>query len=70
MSFGDFFVQLIKFQHEIGIKKALKHTEKDVKKIIVNAEDCILNDKEFENFMKENEYLIYENNKGEDENDR
>ena len=63
MSFGDLLVELQNLQQEKGIKKALKKADEKTKHIIIKPEDCILTDKEFDNFMKENEYLIYESYK-------
>ena len=63
MSFGDLFVELQNLQQEQGIKKALEKADEKAKCIIVKPEDCILTDKEFNDFMKENEYLIYEGHK-------
>ena len=60
MSFGDLFVELQNLQEEKGIKKALEKIDEKAKYIIVKPEDCILTDKEFDDFMKKNEYLIYE----------
>lgn len=60
MSFGDLFVELQNLQEEKGIKKALEKIDEKTKHIIVKPEDCILTDEEFDDFMKENEYLIYE----------
>lgn len=66
MSFGDLLVELQNLQQVKGIMKALEKADEKTKHITVKPEDCILTDKEFDNFIKENEYLIYEDYKHDD----
>jgi len=66
MSFGDLLVELQNLQQVKGIKKALEKADEKTKHITVKLEDCVLTDTEFDDFMKENEYLIYEDYKHDD----
>ena len=64
MSFGDLLTELIHTQQEKGLQTVINKPEnKDKKQVVVKAEDSILTDEEFHEFMKENEYLIYEKEK-------
>lgn len=64
MSFGDLLTELIHTQQEKGLQTAInKQENKNKKQVVVKAEDCILTDEEFHEFIQKNEYLIYKKEK-------
>lgn len=62
MSFGDLLTNLLTTQREKAIKVALSKlpNNQNPNNVEVKPEDYVLTDKEFEDFLNKNKYLIGE----------